>query len=140
MEGTRLGVFQEIDQWLADADAPNVLWLDGPPGSGKSTIASSLISKLTELRRLGSSFAFKRGDVMLSNPSAVWRTVAHDLASNDAAFAKHLVEVLKGRRSTLGPDITHFEHLIKGPFTNSYNHSQPHTPRHCHGHPRRMRF
>ena len=130
MKGTRLGVFKEIDQWLADADARNILWLVGCPGSGKSTIASSLVSDLTERHRLGSSFAFKRGDVTLSDPSAVWRTVAYDLASNDPTFKKHLVEILKGRTVDPGrPDIaSHFEHLIKGPFTDSYNHNLTQSP------------
>jgi hypothetical protein len=38
MEGTRKGVFKEIDGWLNDFRAPNVLWVSGCPGSGKSGI------------------------------------------------------------------------------------------------------
>ena len=36
MEGTRKGVFKEIDGWLDDDYAPNILWVSGSPGSGKS--------------------------------------------------------------------------------------------------------
>ena len=38
MEGTRKGVFKEIDGWINDFGAPNVLWVSGCPGSGKSAI------------------------------------------------------------------------------------------------------
>lgn len=38
MNGTREKIFEEIDTWLDDVDAPNVLWIVGCPGSGKSTI------------------------------------------------------------------------------------------------------
>lgn len=128
MEGTRQSIFDAIDQWLVDTDAPNVFSLIGCPGSGKSTIASSLVSKLTERRRLGSSFAFKRGDVTLSDPTTVWRTVAYDLARYDTTFAEHLVDVLKKGSVDLGrPDIAlHFKYLIQQPLVNSYNRSPPH--------------
>lgn len=36
MEGTRLCLFEEIDIWLNDFGAPNVLWISGSPGAGKS--------------------------------------------------------------------------------------------------------
>jgi hypothetical protein len=36
MEGTRKSVFEEIDGWLDDFSAPNILWVSGSPGSGKS--------------------------------------------------------------------------------------------------------
>jgi len=72
MKGTREEIFEEIDQWLNDRDAPNILWLSGSPGAGKSTIASTLVSKLTERRQLGSRFFFKRGDITLSDPASVW--------------------------------------------------------------------
>jgi hypothetical protein len=50
---------------------------------------SSLVSRFTERGQLGANFAFKRGDITLSDPTAVWRTVAHDLARYEA-FARHL--------------------------------------------------
>ena len=43
MKGTWEDVFRNIDHWLDDVDAPNVLWLSGSPGAGKLTIVSSLV-------------------------------------------------------------------------------------------------
>jgi adenylylsulfate kinase-like enzyme len=41
MDGTRKQVMEEFDQWLKDDEAPNVLWISGHPGVGKSTIGES---------------------------------------------------------------------------------------------------
>jgi hypothetical protein len=81
MDGTRESIVEELDKWLncADASEPNILWLSGGPGAGKSAIASSIVSKLSERCRLGSHFFFRRGDVALSDPAVLWRTMAYDL-------------------------------------------------------------
>ena len=120
--------FDGDDEWLDDVDSPNVLWLTGCPGAGKSTIASSLISRLTERGRLGSHFFFKRGDITLSDPTAVWRTVAYDLALFSPIFAENLVEMLKGRTILhKRPDVAlHFKFLVEIPLNKSYDHSSTH--------------
>ena len=125
LEGTRKDIFRKIDEWLDDVEVSNVLWVIGGPGAGKSAIASSLVSKLTISGRLGSKFFFRRGDVTLSNPVALWRSVAHDLAKFDSTFAKYLVEVLKGEGVDLEwPDIgLHFKFLVEEPLTKAYNNS-----------------
>jgi DNA replication protein DnaC len=56
MEGTRRDVFRKIDHWLDDTSAPNILWISGSPGAGKSALASSLVSDLTKRRRMGARF------------------------------------------------------------------------------------
>ena len=56
MEGTRQDVFGTINDWLNDFGAPNILWISGSPGAGKSAIASSLVLELTQKRRKGSRF------------------------------------------------------------------------------------
>jgi hypothetical protein len=128
MDGTREKIFEEIDTWLDDIDAPNVLWIVGSPGSGKSAIASSLVYQLTKRRRMGSNFAFKRGNITLSDPAAVWRTIAHDLTRYDDSFASILAAVLKSGTVDPGrPDIaSHFESLIMEPLTKRHNQSLPH--------------
>ena len=123
MEGTRERTLKEIYDWLDDDNAPNVLWISGNPGSGKSTLASSLVSRLIELRRLGSSFFFKRGDINLSDPAVVWRTIAYDLGQHNSTFADSLMEAMKGRLILHEmPDIAmHFRILIEEPLMQSYH-------------------
>jgi hypothetical protein len=68
----------------------------GSPGAGKSAIAASVAFELDERQRLASSFAFKHSNASLSDPSAVWRTVASDLARFHPGVKNSLIEVLKG--------------------------------------------
>src|ERR1700722_3003860 len=121
MEGTRQWLVDSIHRWLDDQQAPNILWLSGSPGSGKSTIASTLVSDLSEMGLLGSSFFFKRGDIARSDPAALWRTVAFDLAQNDSFFAERLIQTLKERRvdPTRADIKSHFKYLVEDPLTVS---------------------
>jgi len=119
--GTRRWIFESIQTWLNNPLTPNILWLSGSPGAGKSTIASTLVSSLEEQGTLGSHFACKRGDLVLSDPAVIWRTVASDLARYDSAFAERLIKNLEARKSNPGrADIeSHFKHFIKDPLTES---------------------
>jgi hypothetical protein len=121
IQGTRQWVFDQIHTWLNDFRVPNILWLGGSPGAGKSTIASTLVSQLTKMGRLGSHFFFKRGNATLSNPAVVWRTVAFDFAQVDPDFAGILIENIKNRKVDLSrADIeSHFEYTIENPLTES---------------------
>jgi WD40 repeat protein len=111
MEGAQEKILREIFAWLEDISAPNILWINGAAGAGKLAIASSLVSQLAEQGRRASFF---ERDVMLSDPAALWRTMAHEIAQHDPSFACISVEVSKGGTVDLGmPDIaSDLEHLI----------------------------
>ena len=124
--GTRQDIFETVNRWLKDSSEPNILWIRGSPGSGKSTIASSLVSEFTKRGQLGASFAFKRENIHLSDPTRVWRTIAYDLARHEP-FAKNLLQVLNGptfnpRTSDIAID---FESLIKEPLVHSFPDAVP---------------
>ena len=126
MRGTRQWLVDSIHRWLNDQLAPNILWLSGGPGSGKSTIASTLVSQLGEMGRLGSSFFFKRGDIAMSDPAALWRTVAFDLAQKDPFFAEILIENLNKKRvdPTRADIESHFKYLIQDPLMESWRRQE----------------
>ena len=42
MPGTREDVLTLIKTWVDDLNEPNIFWLSGSPGSGKTTIASTV--------------------------------------------------------------------------------------------------
>jgi hypothetical protein len=115
MDGTRKDLFSEVERWLGDPHAPNIFWIRGSPGIGKSAIASSLMSKLIQERRLGSFYFFKRGDIVPGDSAAFWRTVAYDLAKVDSAFSNSLSRALKQHPAILERnDIDlHFKLLIE---------------------------
>ena len=67
---TRQWIVEKISCWLGDEQAPNIFWLSGSPGAGKSAIASTMVSHLAGMGILGSAFFCKRSDATLSNPTA----------------------------------------------------------------------
>lgn len=118
MEGTREDIFKEIDIWLNDFDAPNILWLSGSPGTGKSTIAFTLAADLRAQGCLGSSIFFQRDSTSLSDPTTLWRTVAMDLSRFNSAigdsFSDAVIHI--SGSADIGRD---FETLIKVPFEHT---------------------
>ena len=128
MEGTRRALFEEISSWVNDFDAPNVLWISGRPGSGKSAIASSLVSELTKLRRLASHFFCKRDYLRLGDPAVLWRTVASDLAGFNPAVKASLLELLKKADFKDTDILLHFHCFIAAPLTKNSNHSSAPPP------------
>jgi hypothetical protein len=121
MEETRLDILKSIEQWVADMDAPNILWLKGHPGVGKSTIAASLVSRLQKSRRLGSSFVFQRERSAVMTTNALWRMVAFDLAKQYPAYRKALVTKLSSNDIQPATANIHnlFRHLIQELLTGS---------------------
>ncbi|KIM32684.1 hypothetical protein M408DRAFT_326443 [Serendipita vermifera MAFF 305830] len=95
MEGTRQNILAEICRWMDGADAPNILWLKGYPGVGKSAIASSVMEQLRSLKRLGSSFFFQREKANSMTTNALWRVVAYDLARQYPPIKERIVAALK---------------------------------------------
>jgi hypothetical protein len=116
LEGTRQSALAEINQWLNDFTAPNILLLSGSPGSGKSTVAATIIADLDNRRRLASNFPFKHSDTGLSDPDAVWRTVAFDFARFHSGMKETLLEVLMGVDPGSGNLGLQFQRLIETPL------------------------
>ncbi|KAJ7343002.1 hypothetical protein DFH08DRAFT_963018 [Mycena albidolilacea] len=99
-QGTREGVIHEIKTWLDDGSSPqNIFWLRGYPGSGKSTIALTLVKRLKSQRpnRVVSSFFFHRtlNGATSSSARHLWGSVMLDLCKLDTLFAKTVVESLQ---------------------------------------------
>jgi hypothetical protein len=121
MAGTREDIFSRIDEWLIDLEAPNILWLKGHPGAGKSAIASSLVERLVRSRRLGSSFFFQRDNISTTTPNSLWRIVAFDLSRQYPGVRKRLVTKLREdeiRPTTINVESL-FHHYIFEPLMES---------------------
>ena len=130
LTGTRKEKLAMIDDWASDINAPNILWLSGSPGAGKSAIASTVASTLRERKRLGSRFFFKSGDETLGNPASLWRTVAFDLARFDSAIKKFIIAALKEDKVDLegGSVELHFKYLINQPLSMRWTNVDPMDP------------
>ncbi|KAJ6623282.1 hypothetical protein B0H10DRAFT_1909435 [Mycena sp. CBHHK59/15] len=112
LEETRMDILSAIHQWTEDLDGPNVLWLHGHPGTGKSAIATTVRVRLQESGRLGSSYFFKREDFAYQTPEALWCSVAYDLAQRYPAVRIATIDKLRSR--DVDPEVTgHYEVFMK---------------------------
>ncbi|KIM19665.1 hypothetical protein M408DRAFT_31025 [Serendipita vermifera MAFF 305830] len=94
LEGTRQDILTRIDAWVMETDAPNILWINGYPGIGKSAIATSIVERWRSSGRLGSSFFFRRDGADVMTPHSLWRVIAYDLGRHYSTIRKHLVALL----------------------------------------------
>ena len=122
MAGTREDVLTCIKTWLHDLNGPNIFWLSGSPGSGKTTIASTVVA---DFQCFFGQFFFCRDEAELRDPNNLWRYIASDLslASND--LRKSIAQALETQKAKIrGLDISmQFEHLIAKPLQQAFGTS-----------------
>ena len=109
--------------WSVDPDAPNILWIKGAPGTGKSAIASSLVGELAiNSERIGSSFFFRGQESSTTTTVAFWRNAAYDFARHPT-IRKHLSGKIRNKEIDFTtPDIkVTFRQLIKEPLMKVAN-------------------
>jgi len=118
MKGTREATLQRINKWTTELMAPNILWLKGHPGIGKTAIATEIVEQLASVGRLGSSFFFQRQRDAVLTPQALWRTVAYDLARKHPTIRGTVVAKLKeGAVPLTNAKLENlFRHFIRDPL------------------------
>src|SRR5262245_6891458 len=50
IDGTRRGLLDRIYSWVDEPNDPNIMWISGSPGSGKSSIAVKVAQELFQRR------------------------------------------------------------------------------------------
>ncbi|KAJ7873052.1 hypothetical protein B0H14DRAFT_151875 [Mycena olivaceomarginata] len=111
MHGTRVDILKSIHDWANDLDGPNVFWLHGYPGTGKSAIAMTVTAQLQGSGRLASSFFFKREEFLSQTPKALWCSVAYDLADKYPEIRSKVILALES--GEVLPHITSYEDIFK---------------------------
>jgi hypothetical protein len=97
---TRTAILEETIAWISrvgaasSTDRKRILLLHGMAGTGKSTIANTIASWYYQLKRLGGSFCFKRGDRERSSDN-MFSTIARGMADLEEAYKLKLYEVIK---------------------------------------------
>ncbi|EDR00240.1 uncharacterized protein LACBIDRAFT_334343 [Laccaria bicolor S238N-H82] len=106
---------ENIKAWVNDLSMPNILWLSGSPGSGKTTIASTVVASF---EHLSGQFFFHRDQTEFQNPDNLWRCLALDLAQGNTALKISIAQALEAQKAKVrGLDIPmQFEHLIVRPL------------------------
>jgi DNA polymerase III delta prime subunit len=116
-EGTRNQIIDEIMDWVRDDNGPNIYWLCGMAGTGKTTIAYSLCKRLKQEGRLGASYFCSRTIDESRNIRAVIPSIAYQLASRSVTLRSLIVKAVKeDRELTSNQTDTQFTHLIHDPI------------------------
>ena len=114
MQGTRITILQDIEKEIKNISGPNVIWIRGSPGVGKSALAASIANRLVDQKRHVIPFRFDRTDSTITT-SVLWRTVACDLSRLYPSFRQHLTQGNQGHSSS---DIDRlFKSLIEEPLS-----------------------
>jgi len=108
MIGTRVQILRDIDNWAKDPKGPQIFWLNGMAGTGKSAIAWTVCSRASTDAEiiLGGSFFCSRstGLVAQRDVRCIVATLAQLLARQSTEFSEALAQEL-----ARDPDILHKE-------------------------------
>jgi AAA ATPase-like protein len=117
-------LFQEsaYTSWLNQSqNAKPLLFVTGPPGTGKSFLSTFTISRIKERYMSTAYFYVKASDSASQDLCTLLKTLAYQLALNDFEFRKHSVDVLGKEDALISPKaiwnslfLAHF-----GPLSNN---------------------
>ncbi len=93
MEGTRPAVLRSAGDWLDRPELPNILWIFGAPGAGKSAIATTLVKQFS-VKRLCAKVVANVDIADRRDPKRVWRTLAYNLARLHVGLKGSIMEAL----------------------------------------------
>lgn len=114
LEWTRKDLLSKITAWFDDFGEPNVLWLCGAPGTGKTAIAWSLLAELERQQRSAGYFFFRQSQ---HSPDQLWRSVAYKMAKFHPAIKKEVYNAITKEDGVLLDDVQWtFENLIAAPL------------------------
>ena len=119
LKGTRKGVLQQIQHWLVDEQGQHVFWLNGPAGTGKTTISQTFAEMCFADGTLGASFFCSRNFEDRSNLHMIFPTLAFQLAYQYPQFREELVQVLR-TSPDVGSLYSQMEKLIVHPLKTTH--------------------
>ncbi|TFK59105.1 hypothetical protein BDN72DRAFT_745144, partial [Pluteus cervinus] len=95
LENTRVSTLADIDQWAQKGFQQAILWLCGPAGTGKSTIAATVALKFKGSKELAAFYTCRRDHKALRNPLQLWRNICYRLAIVHKPFGFKVTEVVQ---------------------------------------------
>ncbi|CAE6540796.1 unnamed protein product, partial [Rhizoctonia solani] len=121
-KNTRTSILNALDLWSNDTSAPNVYWMSGMAGTGKTTIAATLSETLSNRKQLGASFFCTRTSPECSSINKVVSTLAYQLARYSRPYQAAIGRVLDADPDIGTRDISlQFERLLQEPLLKVQN-------------------
>ena len=117
LKGTRKDVVLRIERWLMDEEEKRIFWLNGPAGTGKSTITQTFAEISFVYGKLGASFFCSRGFEDRCDLQVICPTLAFQLAHQYPPFREQLLQVLSANPEVgREPFCSQFEKTIVHPL------------------------
>ena len=88
-------VLDKIEHWAGESQGPPVYWLNGVLGTGKSTIARTIVRDMAKTDKPWASFFCSREEKNLGNPKLIFPTLASQLALKNPSFRFHFDEAIE---------------------------------------------
>lgn len=88
-------MLDQITAWTNDVTSETIFWLQGPAGTGKSTISRTLALSFRDKGQLAAGYFFKRGEEDRNGTARFFSTIASQLVDTIPRFGTHLKMSLK---------------------------------------------
>jgi hypothetical protein len=125
-ENTRQLILQDLMDWAQDDTRPNIYWLCGMAGTGKTTIAFSFCEKLAGERLLGASYFCSRTLEETRDIKIVLPTIAREFAARFLITPSKLFNVIQQDDTIISGSLDkQITHLIRDPMKDSPRLGRP---------------
>ena len=94
LENTRVEVLEQIMQWATSTSPRCIFWLRGMAGTGKSTVAITVASRLRHVTNFASYF-FKRGFGDLAHAQKLIPTIVQQLSNSSPSYRQLVLATVK---------------------------------------------
>ncbi|KAI4117552.1 MAG: hypothetical protein LQ338_007532 [Usnochroma carphineum] len=95
LENTRVDVLQQIMEWSTDVSPRCIFWLKGLAGTGKSTIATTVASRLASRPHHIASYFFRRGHGDLAHVRKLIPTIVRQLSQYSSLYRQFVSAAVK---------------------------------------------
>ncbi|KLO07807.1 hypothetical protein SCHPADRAFT_632004 [Schizopora paradoxa] len=115
-------ILDKIKAWAAKDGQPQIMWISGLAGTGKSTVAKTIATWAADEGILGGNYFFSRDMMELRKSSHVIPTIAYHLSEYDPSLTGCISKALVERNGhVLNQEIAEqFRRLIEEPLRRTY--------------------
>ncbi|EIW79035.1 hypothetical protein CONPUDRAFT_30640, partial [Coniophora puteana RWD-64-598 SS2] len=118
LPGTRVDLLNTLETSLSQEE-PQIFWLFGESGSGKSSVAYSISERLRKKGLLAATFFFSRRHVSRSNTDRVFLTIAYRIGISHPRAKAVIVKAIQNDPELLSCERSRreqFEKLVAEPL------------------------